>query len=341
MARDRTRRVPPTLVLLWLPLAMSACHETPPSEPPPGAPAAELAPANAPADTILFAYFTGDGEDGMKYALGDGRRFRPVHDGRPVMSSRLGAGLVRDPSIIRGPDSRWHAVWTTGWWAFGFGVAHSDDLVTWSDHDWVPLMEQVKGTVNSWAPEIHWDPERREYLVLWSSTVRGRFPETDGSSEPGPDKVPLNHRIWAATTPDFKSWSEPRVFFDPGFNVIDAVIVRDEPRNRWVLVCKDETLRPSPRKDLRVAFADRMQGEYTVAPEPITAAGTWVEGPSVLPHDTGWTIFFDRYRKGAFGAVETTDWRTFTPVQAVSFPAGARHGCVLRVTPEEAAAIDR
>lgn len=333
-----------TILLLALAAIMhSACSTGEHDDPAPGAQHAGGATPehdNSLDRTILFAYFTGDGEGGMKYALGDGKRFGPVRGGRAVMSSRLGAELVRDPSIVRGPDSRWHAVWTTGWWAFGFGIAHSDDLVTWSGQDWVPVMETIPGTVNTWAPEIHWDPEREEYLVLWSSTVRGRYQETVGSSEPGPDKIALNHRIWASTTKDFARWSEPRVFFDPGFNVIDAVIVRDEPRNRWVLVCKDETLRPSPRKELRIAFSDRMQGEYVVAGEPITAAGRWVEGPTVLQEAGAWTIYFDRYRSGKFGAVRTSDWESFAVVEGVVLPRGARHGCVLRLPPEVAAGIE-
>lgn len=287
-------------------------------------------------DSIVFAYFTGNGEGGMRLATApagaEPREFTPLPR-RSVMRSSLGAGLVRDPSIVRGPDGVWHAVWTTGWWATGFGLAHSDDLLTWRLRRGVPVMRSVPGTVNTWAPEIHWDPERSEYLVIWSSTVRGMFEETAESSEAGPDGLGLNHRIWSATTRDFVTWSEPRVFFDPGFNVIDAVIVRDNPRGRWVMVFKDETLKPEAKKNLRVAFADSMQGTYVAADRPIEEAGTWVEGPTVLEHDAGWTIYFDRYRDGGFGAVRTKDWETFERVEPPPvMPRGARHGCVVNYT---------
>jgi hypothetical protein len=281
---------------------------------------------------FVFAYFTGNGEDGMKLATGDGREFRSIGGGGSVMRSALGGGLVRDPSIVRGPDGKWHAVWTTGWWAGAFGFAHSDDLVTWYMRRGIRAMDGVRGTVNTWAPEIHWDPERSEYLVIWSSTVRGMFEETAESSERGPDGLGLNHRIWGATTRDFVTWSEPRVFFDPGFNVIDAVIVRDEPRARWVMIFKDETLRPEVKKNLRVAFADTMQGTYVATDWPIAEAGTWVEGPMVLERDGEWTIYFDRYREGAFGAVRTRDWETFERVEpGPVMPWGARHGCVVKM----------
>lgn len=284
--------------------------------------------------SVLFAYFTGGGEDGMKFALGDGTHFEAMWNGQSVMRSRLGAGLVRDPSIVRGPDGVWHAVWTTGWWAFGFGVAHSTDLINWGDRDWTPVMETVEGTVNSWAPEIHWDPERLEYLVLWSSTVRGRFEETSGASEAGPDGVALNHRVWGVTTKDFKRWSSPKVFFDPGFSVIDAVIVRDAARNRWVMIFKDETLHPVAKKNLRVAFSDQMQGAYRVTDDPIVEAGDWVEGPTVLEMEGRWRVYFDRYRDGGYGAVDTSDWERFEVVHDLRMPTGTRHGCAIRVSAE-------
>lgn len=283
--------------------------------------------------TILFAYFTGNGGEGMKYAVsGDGLEFRRVGGGRAWLTSRLGGGLVRDPSIVGGPDGEWHAVWTTGWWASGFGTADSVDLIHWSAPRGVGVMAGVKGTVNTWAPEIHWDPERQEYLVLWASTVRGMFRETEASSEAGPDGKGLNHRIWAATTKDLHTWSPPRVFFDPGFNVIDPVIVRDDIRGRWVLIVKDERLRPEVKKNLRVAFADSMQGTYEMAERPIEEAGSWVEGPMVLREGDGWVVYFDEYRDGGFGAVRTRDWEHFERVRpAPVMPRGARHGCVVRV----------
>ncbi len=294
----------------------------------------DSAVASAAPDAVVLAYFTGNGEEGMKLAVGNegGMEFRAFEGRRSVMESTIGAGLVRDPSIVRGPDGMWHAVWTTGWWATGFGVSHSSDLVEWSRPRGVNVMIDVAGTVNTWAPEIHWDPERAEYLVLWSSTVRGMFEETGASSEKGPDGRGLNHRIWAATTKDFSEWSQPRVFFDPGFNAIDAVIARDEPRKRWVMVFKDETLYPKAKKNLRVAFAEAMQGPYVVAERRIEEAGAWVEGPMVLKDGAGWLVYFDRYREGGFGAVRTTDWERFEVVApAPVMPQGARHGCVVRL----------
>jgi len=309
-----------------------------------GDPARPTTPPGAPrSDRVyLFAYFTDSGQDGMRFAAsGDGLVFSPLADGRPFLKSTLGEGLVRDPSIVRGTDGRWHCVWTTGWWTRGFGLAHSDDLVTWTEPEWVGVMEKIDGAVNTWAPEIHRDDERREYLVLWSSTVLGRFPETADRGDPGPGDLSLNHRIYAATTKDFQSWPEARLFYDPGFNCIDATLLREDRSGRWAMILKNETVRPEPEKNLRVAWADSMQGPYGPASESITPRGVWAEGPGRLKMGDGWIIYYDRYREDRFGALRTRDFREFEDVSdQVSLPAHARHGTVIEVTRAELARLE-
>jgi hypothetical protein len=302
----------------------------------------------------VFAYFTGTGKSGMHLAVSDdGLVFTPLQR-RPVLRSSLSDGLIRDPSIILGPDGNYHCVWTTGWWSHGFGIAHSPDLLRWSRPEFVPVMADIEGAVNTWAPEIHWDPDRFEYLVLWASTVRGRFEETDGSSEPGPDGRGLNHRIWCATTRDFRQWTPASVFYDGGFNAIDAVVVHDGQaagarRPAWVMVLKDETLLPAPQKCLRIARAERLQGPYSAAGDPISAPGVWVEGPTLARLDVApgsgadgaegggggegeWIMYFDCYTLSRFGALRSTDLQAWDDVSsAVSMPPRARHGCIIRL----------
>ncbi len=62
----------------------------------------------------------------------------------------------------------------------------------------------------------------------------------------------------------------------------------------------------------------------------------WAEGPSVIYAPDHWLVYYDKYNKGGYGAVETTDFQTFKPV-TVSLPKGIRHGTVLAVS---AAALD-
>ena len=74
----------------------------------------------------LFAYFTGNGEDGLHFARStDGLKWTEIAGGRSFLKPAVGSSLMRDPSIARGPDGTFHLVWTTGWWDRGIGIAHS------------------------------------------------------------------------------------------------------------------------------------------------------------------------------------------------------------------------
>lgn len=305
-----------SLALVCLALAALAAWATPPL-------------ASPPSDEVfLFSYFTGNGEDGLHFARSDdGARWRPVDGGRSFLSPTVGTKLMRDPSIVRGPDDRYHLVWTTGWWDHGFGVAHSSDLRTWSAQASVRVLEGTPGVRNVWAPEIHHDEKAGHYLIVWASTIEGRFQETLEVGGDTGNGRPLNHRLYATTTKDFVTYTPARLFYDGGFNAIDGVVVTD--RDRAVLVVKDETKAPTPRKHLRIATSSSMSGPF--GPASAAFSPDWVEGPTVLRIGDRWRVFFDEYTRKRYGAMDTRDFRTFTPVPDVAFPAGMRHGTAFAV----------
>jgi hypothetical protein len=295
------------------------------------------APPVPATDALLFTYFTGDGEDGLHLARSaDGTRWTRVANGRSFLAPTVGTKLMRDPSIVRGPDARYHLVWTTGWWDHGFGVAHSPDLRTWSAQSFVPVLQDTPGVQNVWAPEIHYDDRTGEYLVVWASTIRGRFPETAQGGDERPDGR-LNHRLYVTSTRDFVTWTPTRLFYDGGFNVIDGVVVRDG--DRAVLVMKDETRYPEPRKHLKVASAAGMAGPF--GPASPAFSPDWVEGPTVVRLGDTWRIYYDEYTRKRYGAMDTRDFRTFVPVADVVFPEGMRHGTALVVPRAVVDALER
>lgn len=287
--------------------------------------------ASAPG-SYVFAYFVGNGEDGLHLASSaDGLTWTALRGGASFLTPTIGTKLMRDPCIIRGPDGVFHMVWTTGWWDKGIGVAHSKDLIEWSAQQFVPVMAHEPRALNSWAPEIVWDAAKQQYLIFWSTTIPGRFPATDESGSPLKEGGRTNHRVYSVTTKDFSTYTPATVFFDDGFNVIDATIASDG--GRFVLVVKDETQNPVARKNLRVATASRIDGPYGHASPPISI--DWVEGPSVLRVADGWLLYYDEYTRHKYGALKSTDLTTWRPVtEAVTFPSGVRHGTALSVPPE-------
>ncbi len=283
----------------------------------------------------LFSYFVNNGEDGLHLAHStDGYTWAALHRGESLLQPQAGKDkLMRDPSIQRGPDGTFHLVWTVSWNERGIGYASSKDLIHWSAQQYLGVMEDEPDAQNCWAPELFYDAANEQYVICWSTTIPGRFPETDNQSNSGPPEPGRNHRIYYVTTKDFRSLSETRLLYDRGFNVIDAAIVQDG--RRYALLMKDETNKPfPPQKNIRIAFADRAVGPYGDPSEPMTG-DYWAEGPTAIKIGSLWHVYFDKYRKGAFGLVVSKDLVHWTEdSERLSLPQGMRHGTVFEVSPE-------
>jgi hypothetical protein len=283
-------------------------------------------------DVFLFSYFKGNGEDGLHLAYSyNGRTWTAFRNDSSFFRGTVGDSLMRDPSIYRAHDGTFHMVWTTGWWNNGFGYASSKDLVHWSGQKYVQPMLNEPTTKNNWAPEIFFDESKNEYIVCWSAWIPGRYPKTDSTGsvfDLDPTKPKKSHRIYASFTKDFSSFTPAVLFYEPGFNVIDAAII--ENGGRYLMFCKDETLTP-PQKNIRIAASNNARGPYGSASAPITG-DYWAEGPA--PFFVGDTcfVFFDKYRDHKYGAVVSTDLVNWTDISdQITYPAGLRHGTAFKV----------
>jgi hypothetical protein len=279
-------------------------------------------------NVYLFSYFKNNGEDGLHLAYSaDGYQWKALNDDESFLKPELSADkLMRDPCIIQGGDGLYHMVWTISWTENGIGYASSKDLITWSEQKLIPVMAHEDSVRNCWAPEITYDPASEEYMIYWASTVKGRFSITAQQSEDA-----YNHRIYYVTTKDFDTFSETKLLYDKGFNVIDASIV---PYNgKFVMFMKDETLVP-PQKNIRIAYSQKLIGPYSDPSAPITGS-YWAEGPTVFQLGKNWVVYFDKYKEGKFGvitSVDLTNWQEL-PDDAFSLPEGIRHGSII-VVPE-------
>jgi len=229
--------------------------------------------------------------------------------------------VMRDPSIVQGPDGTYHLVWTSSWKGDkGFGYSSSKDLINWTEQRFINVMEHEPSTVNVWAPELFYDDEADQFIIIWASTIPHRFPR-------GIEEEENNHRMYYTTTKDFKTFSPAKLFIDPGFSVIDAVIVKED-KGKYVLVLKDNT---RPNRNLKVAFADNALGPYTGVSEPFTPDFT--EGPTVLKLDNKYLIYYDSYRDKTYNAMMTEDFKTFKDVSSqISIPEGHKHGTIFKTT---------
>ena len=224
--------------------------------------------------------------------------------------------VMRDPSIVKGPDGTFHLVWTSSWRGDrGFGYSSSKDLIHWTSQRFIETGMDTT-TVNTWAPELFYDDVKRQYLIIWASCVPGRFPD-------GVEEHKNNHRLYYMTTKDFRTFSKTQLFYEPGFSAIDATLVK-RGNNDYVMVVKDNT---RPMRNIKVAFAKSPYGPWSAASEPFTEQFT--EGPSTAKVGDWYYIYYDSYRHKIYGAHRTKDFKTFQDqTGSVKFPVGHKHGTV-------------
>lgn len=319
-------------------------------------------PERKPLEGYLFAYFAGERySDGEQVYFGASRGNDPLHwddlnGNKPVLTSALGEKGVRDPFIVRSPEGdTFYLVATdlkinggTGWsQAMRFGSAYleiweSTDLVHWSEQRHVKVSGDRAGM--TWAPEATWDPKLGAYVVYWASNLYAADDtEHTGSTYP---------RMMYATTRDFRTFSEPEVWNDPGGGVIDSTVARDG--DWYYRITTDDKVVGSCARDVvlersRSLTAVDSPGTELRRWERVddcirTRVGTdWVEGPTVFEDNTGdgWWVFMDE--AGGRGYLPFHTDSLAEPHWSLpgdhALPSRPRHGTVLPVTAEELARV--
>ncbi|MFJ3668674.1 family 43 glycosylhydrolase [Streptomyces sp. NPDC090106] len=294
----------------------------------------------------VFFYFTGedtaDGEQ-IRCALSRGDdplHWRELNQGRPVVVSDIGERGVRDPFVLRSPggdrffllatdlrmyresSGSWDEVQVRG--SRSVVIWESTDLVHWTDRRLVVLAPEGAG--DAWAPKACYDPALGRYVVFWASRLRGSD----------------HHTMLYATTEDFRTFSEPEVWHDPGHSVIDsAVVAHDGAFYRFTKDERDPSSAAPGSKFITVEKAASLTDRSYALVADGVGAGVLErgEGPAVFRSNSGdrWYLFIDEYGGRGYVPFETDDLDSgrWTPCSAHLLPAGARHGSVLPVTREE------
>ena len=314
-------------------------------------------PRKEPLEGYAFAYFTGEGlANGEQIYFAASRGNDPLHwdelnDGQPVLTSTQGDKGVRDPFIIRSPEGDKFYMIATDLKIYGNGdwdgaqrhgskyieVWESTDLVHWSDQRHVRVSPDTAG--NTWAPEAYYDTSIGAYVVFWASKL---YAEDD------PDHTGNTYnRMMYATTRDFRTFTEPKVWNDPGYSVIDSTVVehqgtyyrftKDERNNTSTTPCSKFILeeKSDELRDLSWDFVGDCIGKATTD-SPGIARG---EGPTIFKSNTEdkWYLFIDEFGGRGYVPFETTDLESgkFTMVANYELPSRPRHGTVLPVTKAE------
>ncbi|MDH6612353.1 beta-xylosidase [Streptomyces sp. SAI-208] len=307
-------------------------------------------PAEQALKGYMFSYFTGEGTaDGEQlYAAlskgDDPLKWRELNDGKPVLTSTLGEKGLRDPFIIRSPEGDkfyqiatdlriygngdWDASQRTG--SKSIMVWESTDLVHWTNQRLVRVSPDSAG--NTWAPEAFYDAKLGEYVVFWASKLY------DNEAHSGD----TYNRMMYATTRDFYTFSEPRVWIDRGYSVIDSTMIQHD--GTYYRLSKDERNNSSSTPNSKFIFEEKsdsiLDPNWTAVAEGIgKGAMSAAEGPLVFKSNTEdkWYAFLDEFGGRGYIPFETTDLDSgdWSPVADYDLPARPRHGTVLPVTQAE------
>lgn len=333
-------------------LALGACHTVRPVAATPAA-----VPTEADMSGYLLVYFT-DPTHSLFFATSpDGYTFTSINDGRPVIGGDSIAEQrgIRDPHISRGPDGAFymcmtdlhvfgqdHGIRTTRWERpqeqYGWGnnrslvLMKSPDLINWTTtHVRVDSLfpEKYSDIGCAWAPETTFDPATGRMMIYF--TMR------HGN---GPTRM-----FYSYTDPDFTTLTtEPRPLYDypnPATQVLDADIT-PMPDGRW---CMAYVAQEAP-SGIKIATADNVAGPYDYRAEWVDAEPRSCEAPNVWKRigQDKWVVMYDCFRINPhnFGFVETSDFKTFTPLghfndgpmKATNF-VSPKHGSVIPITAEE------
>jgi hypothetical protein len=290
---------------------------------------------------FLFVTFKGEANpmtEQIYFAVSrDGRNWEALNKSEPVLVSAVGEKGVRDPYLLRSPDGKkfiliatdlsialnhdWGRAVHAG--SQSIVIWESDDLTHWSTPRLVKVAPDDAGC--TWAPEAVYDNEAGEYVVYWASTTkRDDF---------------AKHRIWAARTKDFKTFSAPFLFIEKPTTIIDTDIVRGD-NGRYYRFTKDEQY-----KAITMEKADRLTGPWSAVSNFSLAHLVGYEGPECYRVEAAtdgkpatWCLILDHYREhGGYKPFVTHDLESgqFTPGEGFHFPFPFRHGSILTLTAAE------
>ncbi|NHC14173.1 immunoglobulin-like domain-containing protein [Motilibacter deserti] len=309
-------------------------------------------PAAAPLKGYAFPYFTGEGTangEQIYFAVSQGNdplHWRELNGGQPVITSDQGEKGLRDPFIIRSPEGDKFYMIATDLKIYGNGdwtraqaqgsryieVWESTDLVNWSKQRHVLVSPKEAG--NTWAPEAYYDDALGAYVVFWASKVyAANDPNHTGSQY---------QKMMYATTRDFHTFTEPKVWYDPGYAVIDSTVIKNG--DTYYRFTKDERGRSASAPCGKFPFQQKAGSVLSTSWTMIkTCIGqgqvSQAEGPTVFKSNTEdkWYLFIDENGGRGYVPFETTDlesgnWTLSTNYQ---LPARPRHGTVLPVTQAE------
>jgi sucrose-6-phosphate hydrolase SacC (GH32 family) len=317
-------------------------------------------------DAYFFAYFTGEYEGGEEISFATAEEplhWRSLNNGKSILKSELGEKGLRDPFILRSPEgdkfymlatdlkmgesTNFDQAQITG--SHYIMVWESDDLVNWSKQRMVEVAPKKGG--NTWAPEAFYDKNTGNYLVFWASSMK--VEDTYGKYPSGRPAGQYNV-MYYATTRDFYTFSEPKVYIDDAHPTIDTTML--EQNGTLYRFTKSEVgykvyyeKAPHPFYDKDGVTENGYQFEPVAGTRDgirgLIGHGGNNEGPTVFKdlREEKWYMFLDSWPYHVRVSTNLEDGAQFVnnllPDTAYALPPGPRHGTVIPISRAEYQAL--
>ena len=280
-------------------------------------------------NAYLLVYFDGNdgwpdhitGNENIYFALSDNLYNWRKIDSKGLLNCEKGSGRFRDPYIARSKDGNFIITTTEGYNNPGMYVSETDDLINFEtkhlSFNSVDHSISLSGN-ETWAPEFVYNQEKDVYSIIFSD------PSID------------NKGIYAVDTKDFRDVSYPYIYFNAGYNVIDANVTMLD--NQWYMLYKNED-------DGKLHYAiskDINNPTWTIYDEGVINEGYAAEGPFMLnDHINNRFIFYcDSYKESLIYSSNIYKWTDTIDIypnidEGVSNLGGVRHFSIIELTEKE------
>ena len=234
--------------------------------------------------------------------------------------------LMRDPFVQRAPDGSFRMVWTSSTGAPAtIGYSTSSNLLFWSEHRQLSVAAAIPAARNALAPAMYYEPDKKDWLILWSSTslVSGKTGDA------------LDNRIYATSTKDFKRFTPARLFFDPGYAVTGATLLPVSGKEgQFYLLFNGEHGTSTPGR-ISAATGPSIDGPWHDLGSPLAEAGA--ESPAAIPVPGGYLVYYNHggtpQHHGASFSADLQHWTDATA--KITLPEGMSRGSLLHLETSE------
>jgi len=257
-------------------------------------------------------------------------------------------GGMRDAYVCRTESGKFMLAGTDMTSKLGWSSNHemtfmlSNDLVHWDK--WLSIDLESEENLEAlgvssgdditaaWAPEIIYDPVTKKYVVYYSVGFK-----TNG------------HRIYySLMNEDLTGFTKPRLYFDPGYDIIDADIAYNKLDKQYVMIYKTEYSTTNGGHKLLQATADHLvptSGEETgtcqwvINPDfEVSETGKSIEAPSLFRPigSRTWKLAYMNYSGGGYRMVDL-DEHCLNPTNLINIKGNvkAQHGSFVTLTQRE------